>query len=98
MAIYMVVIELSERLTDEFYNLIPEQKEHVNELINEAKILHYAVAFNRSAIWLTVSAANEVEARKIVDAFPLREYMKPVYTELAMYSSVSWGLPKLIMN
>jgi hypothetical protein len=95
---YMVTIELPGELTEEFISLVPKQRAHINGLMNEGKILQYSLAIDRSNLWLTVSAPTRAKAKAIVSSFPLIDYMKPRFVELAIYNSVSWDLPKLIMN
>lgn len=95
---YMVIIQLPKQLTDEFLSLVPMQRECINELMNEGKILQYSLAIDRSNLWLTISAHSKAQAVDIVSSFPLIGYMKPHFIELALYNSISTELPKLIMN
>ncbi len=95
---YMITIELPKHLTEDFLALVPEQRLYINDLMNEGKILQYALAIDRSSLWVTISAHTKAEAMELVASFPLIDYMKPHFTELAFYNSISTELPKLIMN
>lgn len=95
---YMVIIQLPKHLNEEFLARVPEQRLCINELMNEGKVLQYALAIDRSSLWLTISAFTKAEAMEIVATFPLIDYMKPQFVELAFYNSISTELPKLIMN
>ncbi|MGB3949199.1 MAG: hypothetical protein WBM13_14525 [Bacteroidia bacterium] len=95
---YMVVIQLPEELTEEFLTLIPKQRAHIDKLMDESKIVQYALAGDRSKLWVIVAASTLKGAKSIIDSFPLRAYMNPKYVELAFYNSISTELPKLIMN
>ncbi|MES2593510.1 MAG: muconolactone Delta-isomerase family protein [Bacteroidota bacterium] len=95
---YMVSIQLPDELTEDFISLIPKQREMIDELMNEGKILQYALAIDRSKLWITLSADSKKDVLVIISAFPLIDYMKPNVFELAFYNSISTELPKLIMN
>jgi len=94
----MVMIQLPKELTREFISLIPKQRTRINELMDEGKILQYALSVDRSKLWVTVVAASEIKAKEIITSFPLIHYMKPEFFELAFQNSVSTELPKIIMN
>ena len=94
----MVIIDLPTRLTKEFIALIPKQRSHIDKLMDQGKILQYALAIDRSKLWVTISAESESKAKEIISSFPLIDYMEPEILELAFYNSISTDLPKLIMN
>lgn len=98
MSAYMVMIQLPKELSVEFIALIPAQRAKIDELMDQGKILQYALAIDRSTLWVTISAKSEAIAKSIVSSFPLIDYMKPKFFELAFQSSVSTELPKIIMN
>lgn len=95
---YMVVIQLPEEMTEKFLRLIPQQRAQIDKLMDESKIIQYALAGDRSQLWVTVSASTLKAAQDIINTFPLRAYMQPTFVELAFYNSISTELPKLIMN
>lgn len=95
---YMITIQLPMELTREFISLIPKQRARINELMDQCIILQYALASDRSKLWVTVSAKSESKAKEIISSFPLIHYMKPEIFELAFQNSVSTELPKIIMN
>ena len=95
---YMICIQLPKELTDEFFVLIPKQKARIDVLMDEGKILQYALAIDRLTLWVTIIANSKTKALEIISTFPLIKYMKPEIFELAYYNSVATYLPKLIMN
>lgn len=95
---YMVVIKLPEEMTEKFLRLIPQQRAQIDKLMDESKIIQYALAGDRSQLWVTVAASSLKVAQDIINTFPLRAYMQPTFVELAFYNSISTELPKLIMN
>lgn len=95
---YMIIITLPTELTKEFISLIPKQRAKIEELMEQGKIIQYALAVDRSKLWVTVSANTEAKAKEITSSFPLIHFMKPKFFELAFQNSISTVLPKLIMN
>lgn len=95
---YMVTIKLPVKLSEDFIKLIPNQRAHIDKLMDEGKVLQYSLANDRSVLWVTVIAESEEKVLKLLEAFPLFEHMNPVIRELAFHNSVSNELPKLIMN
>lgn len=95
---YMITIKLPYDITEEFVRLIPKQRAHVDKMMDEGKILHYALAMDRSIVWVTMLADNEQIVMDRLADFPLIDFMKPEIMELAFHNSVSNDLPKLIMN
>ena len=95
---YMVNIELINPFSEEFIQLIPKQRFHINKLMDNGKVLHYALSIDRKQLWVTVSADSETDAMDIIASFPLIDFMKPEFTELMFFNSIPNGLPKLIMN
>jgi hypothetical protein len=54
MRTYMITIQLPMELTKEFISLIPKQRATINELMDQGKILQYALSVDRSTLWVTV--------------------------------------------
>ena len=83
----MVEFELPDILTEEFLALIPKQRFAVNELLAEGIIRSYALAIDRSMLWVIVEADSEFELMEIIAQMPLSEYMDPHITELFFHNS-----------
>ncbi len=98
MSTFMITIQLPAELTKEFMALIPVQRARISELMDDGKIIQYALSNDRSILWVTVSAGSEKLAKEIISSFPLIDYMEPKFFELAFQNSISTDLPKLIMN
>jgi muconolactone delta-isomerase len=94
----MINIKLPDELTNEFILLIPQQRAHINELMDRGKVLQYSLANDRSHLWVIILAESEIKAMDVLATFPLINYMLPEIHELAFHNSVSNELPKLIMN
>jgi len=95
---YMINLKLPLQIGEDFMTLIPKQRAQVNKLMKEGKILQYALAADRSLLWITMIAKSEREVMSILSTLPLINYMQPEVHALAFHNSISNDLPKLIMN
>ncbi len=95
---YMINIKLPQQLKKDFVALIPKQRVQVNKLMEEGKIIQYALAADRSLLWITMIAKSQREVMDILSTLPLIHYMNPEIHALAFHNSISNDLPKLIMN
>jgi hypothetical protein len=82
---YFVIIDLLDVETDGFLALIPRQRKYVDALMGEGKIVHYALAADRSKLWTTILAESEEKALDTVRAFPLVGFMRFEMRELAFH-------------
>lgn len=95
---YMINIKLPQQLNKDFVALIPKQRAQVSKLMEEGKIIQYALAADRSLLWITMIAKSQREVMDILSTLPLIHYMNPEIHALAFHNSISNDLPKLIMN
>jgi muconolactone delta-isomerase len=95
---FMVEIELPDVLSEDFISLIPKQKRQVDSLMTEGKVYLYSLSFDRSRLWVGISAANEVEVWNILYTFPLIEYMNIDIHELAFHNTSKTGIFELSLN
>ncbi|MEO6758897.1 MAG: hypothetical protein ABIO24_05540, partial [Saprospiraceae bacterium] len=56
---YMVDFTMPKELPDEFVSRIPQQREAVNQLLNDGKILNYALSLENSKLWVVFSVTSE---------------------------------------
>ena len=75
---YMINIKLPQQLKENFVALIPKQRAQVNKLMEEGKIIQYALAADRSMLWVTMIAKSEREVMDILSTLPLIHYMNPI--------------------
>ena len=95
---YMLDIDLPEHLDAEFLALIPKQRSLVNQLMVKGVIATYALALDRTKIWVIILAESEAEAWEVYESFPLGDYMDPSMIELAFHNSKNVALPQLSLN
>jgi muconolactone delta-isomerase len=98
MSQYMVEIMLPRVITEEFAEKVPAQRLKVNEMMEQGKLMSYALAGDRSKLWCIVKAETEFEVMSIVSEFPLIDYMDPVISELMFNNVVAVRLPLFSLN
>lgn len=95
---FQVHITLPDVFTRRFAALIPQQRERVNQLLEERTILNYALDMERSQLWVTMQAKDQETVMDILATFPIIKDVKVDIFELAFFDSAPMGLPELIMN
>lgn len=95
---YMVVFTLPQPLSEEFISLIPQQRQAVNRLLHEGKILNYALSLETSTLWAVFSAHSEVELMELISSLPLTDHMKVHISELTFFHSANAFAPTFSVN
>jgi len=95
---FLVEVKLINPFSQEFTSLIPEQRKKVDELMNQGVIISYALAMDRSVIWIVIEAKKEQQVFDIIAAFPLARFMNANIFELAFHDSIHSGFPHLSLN
>ena len=95
---YLFQIELPE-ITDEVAAAISDQREYINKLFTEGRILSYSVSLQRDHIWCVVAAESEKEAMDLISAFPLRKFFADVSChQLLFHNTMPAALPEISLN
>lgn len=95
---FQVHIKLPDIFTRRFAALIPQQRERVNQLMEERIILNYALDMERSQLWVTMQAKDQEAVMDVLATFPIIKDVKVEIFELAFFDSAPMGLPELNMN
>jgi len=95
---YYVEISLPENFSEEFISKIPKQRAVVDEWMHKGIILNYALALDRSKLWVAMISENENKIQEVLKSFPLIKYMKPEIFRLAFYQGVAPGIPSFSLN
>ena len=95
---FQVHIKLPDIFTRRFAALIPQQRERVNQLMEERVILNYALDMERANLWVTMQAKDQEAIMDVLATFPIIKDVKVEIFELAFFDSAPMGLPELIMN
>lgn len=95
---YMVNIGLPENSPEEFFSLIPKQRARIDELMKQGVVTSYSLAFDRSRLWVTLSADSEEDVEAIVASFPLFGWMNVEIQELVFRKTEAVMMPPVSMN
>ena len=79
-------------------HLIPQQRKFVESMFKRGLISSYALALDRSKIWVTFATPTQEEAEAIIRKFPIADYITYTIQELAFRNSVSNLLPAVSLN
>lgn len=94
----MVSVRLSGLLTEEFFSLIPDQKEYMNKLINQRKISSYGLTVDHTKVWIVFTADSEAEVWQLLTGFTLYKYMEVEIDEMLIYENTNLVFPQLFFN
>ena len=83
----MIEFELPEELTEEFLELIPDQRILTDQLMAQGIIRSYSLSMDRSVLWVVMEATSEFEVMEIIAGMPLCDYMQPYVSELLFHNS-----------
>jgi len=97
MKYFQVSIYLTDSLDEKFWELIPQHREMISELMLDEKIITYSINIERSKGWMTVSADTLKDVRALMHALPIVDYMTYEIDELFIFDSTSTQ-PQLILN
>lgn len=95
---YMADIDMPAIISGDFMSRIPKQRAMINDLMQKGVILSYTLSGDRSKLWVILLATDGVEARKLIETFPLYEYLQCSIYELAFHNNRVNKFPELSMN
>ncbi len=95
---FMVVFRLPEELSDEFLDLLPEQRARVTELFEEGVLLSYALSLEHSRLWAVFQATSEMAVLEYIATLPLSSYMQVRVSILTFYNTHSEAVPNFSLN
>ncbi len=94
----MVHIVLPDVFTTAFYDLIPNHRERINDLLEKRILLSYSLDMQRKNVWAFVEAGNEQEVRDLLRTIPIIHDVKVRIHELAFHDAAPVAMHELIMN
>ena len=83
----MIIIEFTELFSEEFYNLIPEQRKQINSLMGRRIITSYSLSSDRGTLWVTLLATSLEAVEKIMRMMPLFRFMRYEVVELMFHNN-----------
>ncbi len=98
MSLYMIDIQLPDNFNQNFLELIPDQRAHIDQLLADGKVLSYSLAANRSKLWVIVNAEDRREVYDMIAAFPIYDFIKAVVSELAFHNHSEQVAPQFSLN
>lgn len=96
--VFLVHITLPDVFSQNFYDLIQKQKNHISVLLEKQIIVSYSLDMERKNVWVFISAENEREVMDLLGDFPIIREVKVSIHELAFYDASHKALPDLILN
>ena len=93
----MVEFEVPQPITEDILSLIPDQREAIDMMFSEGKLLSYTVASDRTRVWAVMLAESESELIMNIDELPLTPFMDYDYSELMFYNTVHL-MPAMSLN
>ena len=94
---YFVTFHLRE-FDEYFWQLIPEHRELINDLLIREVIEIYGVNLNRNKGWLAINAKDEDEVADIIETFPIRDYFSYDIEQLFIFDNALGLMPKMVLN
>ena len=94
---FLCTFRLPELLEESFWEQIPLHRKYINSLMEAEKIVTYSVNHNRTKGWVVVNARTEAEAKRMIERFPIREFISFEIDELFIFDSMI-GAPRLVLN
>jgi len=95
---YMADITLPEYLTEDFMQLIPQQRSFINTMFERGIIISYSLTMDRSKLWVTFYTATSDEVESIIRKFPISDYITYKVYDLAFHNSMSTMMPAVSLN
>ncbi len=95
---YMVDFDLPKNLEQDFFELIPLQREMVNQYFMEQKLLSYTLSMSRRKLWATVIAEDRESVIDMLETFPLTCFMKYQIHPLLFNELIKISMPSISLN
>lgn len=94
---YLITFYLLE-LDEQFWQLISQHREMVNDLLLKEVIETYGVNTARTKGWITLNAHDEAEVSTIVESFPISNYYTYDIDQLFIFDNALGLMPKMVFN
>ncbi|MEL6122396.1 MAG: hypothetical protein AAFQ02_07015 [Bacteroidota bacterium] len=93
---YMVEFDVPP-LSDDLLDLIPDQRDVVDDMFASGKLLSYSLTEDRRKLWAVMLAQSESELIMLIDMLPMTGYMDYNYHELMFHNTVHL-IPSMSLN
>jgi muconolactone delta-isomerase len=98
MAQFIIDIQLPINPDQEFFELIPHQRAHIDKLLEQGTLMSYSLSIDRSRLWVIMNADTEREAIEILATFPMFRYFEPSIYPLMFHNTSLMSQIRVSMN
>ena len=95
---FMVEVSLPAPLTQEIIELIPDQRNFIDDLLQRGVILSYTLTIDRSMLWVVFEVENTREVRTYLNAFPIADFVEYTIHKLAFHNAADSVVPAISLN
>ena len=79
---WMVVLKFEQKNQEQIRSLVPAERAHVGELMNQKVLEAIYIAGDNSQVWLVINSTSAEEVEKLLADFPLHKYFESEATAL----------------
>lgn len=94
---YLTEIFLPE-FTEEFFELVPAQREYIDKCMANGLIRSYSLAADRSKLWVVFTTATEAEMMRTLKRFPIIKWINYKVYPLMFHNSMELMMPAISLN
>lgn len=94
---YLVEFDIPQPLPDYLVDMIPQQREAMDELFADARLLSYAVTLDRTKVFAVFLAYDMDELIESINRLPMTIYMEYHIRELMFHNTVHM-VPSMSLN
>lgn len=95
---YMIDIEIQEDRVENFFTLVPDQRDQINKLMTEGRISSVTLSLDRARLWITMFANSEEQVSNVLNNFVLIKAMTFSIRQVMFHVSNTQFFPQLYMN
>ena len=78
----MIVIQFDPQHFEAISALIPQEQEHIRELMSRGIVEAIYVSADRTVVWLPMKGESREQLEQELSSFPLYPFMKPQFVSL----------------
>lgn len=96
--VFMIEFKIPAELPMKFVELVPEQRDKVDDFLFQGSILSYTMSTDKSKLWIVVDAENDGEAFDIISELPLTPFMSMKMHSLMFHDTADLVMPTFSAN
>jgi muconolactone delta-isomerase len=94
---YLIEMFLPE-FTEEFFELVPAQRDYINNCMSQGSIRSYSLSADRAKLWIVFTTRSENEMKRIINKFPIIKWVTYKSFPLMFHNSMELMLPAISLN